>query len=123
MSALIRGSIVQADGFDKIFESNHLGHFLLSLLVLPHLAKDARIVSVSSEVHDPAAKTGLPDPGIGFPASGDSAAWDALIAKGEPFPGDSDRTNGSRRYSRSKLLNVLFANQLARVLSGAVPSE
>lgn len=79
------------------------------------------MVSVSSGVHDPANKTGLPDPSIGFPASGDAAAWENIIARSEPFPGDTDRTNGSRRYSRSKLLNILFTNQLARVLSGAVP--
>lgn len=111
----------QADGYEAIFESNHLGHFLLTILLLPHLAKNARVVSVSSEVHDPATKTGMADPGKGFPASGDASSWENLIAKGDPFPGDSDRVNGGRRYSRSKLLNVLFANQLARVLSGAVP--
>ncbi|KAI9034037.1 hypothetical protein DFJ74DRAFT_700430 [Hyaloraphidium curvatum] len=114
--------VVTDDGFDKIFESNHLGHFLLTLLLLPHLARNARIVSVSSEVHDPATKAPLPDPGKGFPAPGDADAWDKLVARGEPFPKDSAATNGSRRYSRSKLLNVFFANELARVLSGAVPA-
>ena len=113
--------VVTGNGFDKIFESNVSGHFLLTVLLLPHLAKNARVVSVSSEVHDVATKTGTPDPAEGFPASGDTQAWESLVARGEPFPKESAMTSGSRRYSRSKLLNVSFANQLGRILSGAVP--
>jgi retinol dehydrogenase 12 len=50
-----------AQGYDQIWATNHLGHFLLTLLLLPHMAEGSRIVNVSSEVHDPASKTGLPD--------------------------------------------------------------
>ena len=50
-----------AQGFDQIWATNHLGHFLLTILCLPHLAENSRIVNVGSGVHDPAAKTRLPD--------------------------------------------------------------
>lgn len=48
------------------------------------------------------------------------AAWDARIAHGQPNPGDapSSADAGGRRYSRSKLCNVLFTFELARQLSG-----
>ena len=52
---------LSAQGFDQIWATNHLGHFLLTILCLPHMAQNSRIVNVSSEVHDPATKTPLPD--------------------------------------------------------------
>lgn len=41
------------DGFEMHFGTNHLGHFLLTILLLPKLnnAKQARIVNVSSLGH------------------------------------------------------------------------
>ena len=50
-----------AQGFDLIWATNHLGHFLLTILCLPHFATNSRIVNVSSGTHDPANKTGCPD--------------------------------------------------------------
>ena len=44
------------------FQVNHLGHSLLVNLMLPLLAPDANIVFVSSGTHDPAMKTGHPEP-------------------------------------------------------------
>ena len=44
------------------FQVNHLGHHLLVNLLLPLLAPDANVVFVSSGTHDPAAKTGHPEP-------------------------------------------------------------
>ncbi len=42
-----------ADGFERQFGTNHLGHFLLSNLLVPLLEKgvDARIVALSSRAH------------------------------------------------------------------------
>ena len=54
-------------GYDQIWATNHLGHFLLTLLCLPHMADGSRLVNVSSEVHDPASKTGLPDADENWP--------------------------------------------------------
>ena len=115
-----------ADGFERILQTNHIGHSLLALLLLPALAPAAgRIVFVASEVHDAAAQglpeSHMPDPQSGWPAVDDAAAWDALLARGAPRAGDSSSVAGSRRYSQSKLCNVLFAQELARRTSGAAP--
>eukprot|EP01097_Dermamoeba_algensis_P004866 TRINITY_DN3124_c0_g1_i1.p1 TRINITY_DN3124_c0_g1~~TRINITY_DN3124_c0_g1_i1.p1 ORF type:complete len:384 (+),score=76.60 TRINITY_DN3124_c0_g1_i1:52-1203(+) len=114
---------ITKDGYDLIFQTNHLGHFLLTILLLPYTAPNSRIVVVSSEVHDPDAKTTLPDPGQDFPKTGDAEEWNKYLARGDPLPIDGVSTAGTRRYSRSKLCNVLFTYQLARILSGATPSN
>lgn len=92
------------DGFDVVFETNHLGHFLLANLLLPEMRPDGRIAVVSSDMHDPPG--GLSSwPGVG-----------ALAHPGEPLASDSVR------YSYSKLCNLYFmyglAKRLARVNSG-----
>ncbi|MCU1422054.1 MAG: family NAD(P)-dependent oxidoreductase [Microbacteriaceae bacterium] len=38
-----------ADGFELLFGTNHLGHFLLTALVWPALAADARVVTTGSQ--------------------------------------------------------------------------
>jgi NAD(P)-dependent dehydrogenase (short-subunit alcohol dehydrogenase family) len=101
-----------ADGFEMQFGTNHLGHFLLTGLLLPALRKGApaRIVSVSSRGHHIA-------------------------------PVDFDDPNFERRpydkwqsYGQSKTANILFAVGLDRRLSpqgiravalhpGAIPTE
>src|SRR5579864_6168481 len=43
------------DGFERTFQLNFLGHFLLTNLLLGEMAAPARIVYVSSDLHDPAA--------------------------------------------------------------------
>lgn len=105
-------------GHEKIFATNHLGHFLLTVLLLPFI--DERIVNVSSEVHDPATKTPLPDPELGWPSS--DHEYDHYLLKGEPLSGENDQTSGGRRYSRSKLCNIFFTNELALRLTGTIPA-
>ena len=46
------------EGYETTFAVNHLGHYLLTRLLLPELASDARITFVSSGTHDPKRKTG-----------------------------------------------------------------
>lgn len=108
-----------ADGYELIWATNHLGHFLLTTLLLPSIASTGRIVNVSSEVHDPAAKTPLPDPAQFWPKS--SEEYNEHLAKGKPVNGENASTSGRRYYSRSKLSNVMFTNELARRLTGASP--
>ena len=103
-------------GSDMIFATNHLGHYLLTLLLLPTITD--RIVNVSSEVHDPETKTPLPDPGIDWPKN--EAEYQSLLLRGEPLPVYGSK-NGQLRYSRSKLCNVFFTNELALRTTGAIP--
>jgi light-dependent protochlorophyllide reductase len=104
------GPRLSADGFETTFAANHLGHFLLTNLLLERLGRNspARIVVVSSGVHDPAMKTGLPHWAIDD--------WDTLAQTGsdgkKPF-------NGLLAYVNSKLCNLWFAYELARRLDPA----
>jgi NAD(P)-dependent dehydrogenase (short-subunit alcohol dehydrogenase family) len=82
----------------------HLGHFALVQGLLDHLARPARIVVVSSGTHDPAKHTGMPSPR--YTCAADLARPDEGGAAGE----------GRRRYTTSKLCNVLFAYELDRRL-------
>lgn len=51
ISGMARGTT--ADGIDVVFQSNHLGHFLLTLLLMPQMAENGRILNISSDMHDP----------------------------------------------------------------------
>ncbi len=86
------------EGFETTFGTNHLGPFLLTLLLLDRLKESApsRIVNVASRAH--------------FRAR--SIDWDALRR-----PATS--TGGIDEYSVSKLANVLFTKELARRLAGS----
>lgn len=43
------------DGFERTFQLNFLGHFLLVNLLIENMSAPARIIFVSSDLHDPAA--------------------------------------------------------------------
>ena len=89
---------ITADGFELQFGVNHLGHFALTLALLPLLTESgqARIVTVASDAHYQAS-------GINF---------DALRSRTKSII-------GMREYSVSKLCNVLFAAELGRRLDGS----
>lgn len=107
--------------YDLIWATNHLGHFLLTLLILPFI--DERIINVSSEVHDPSGEHNLPDPENGWPSLSATSAeeYDNVICKGLATEGDNEYKACIRRYTRSKLCNVYFTHELARRLSNAIP--
>uniref|UniRef100_A0AAR5PJE2 Uncharacterized protein n=1 Tax=Dendroctonus ponderosae TaxID=77166 RepID=A0AAR5PJE2_DENPD len=85
------------DGFETQFGTNHLGHFLFTMLLLPKIIQSdrSRIVTLSSLAHD----RGTID-------------FDDLNFKTRPY-------NAGQAYSQSKLSNVLFSSELARRLKEA----
>ena len=95
-----------ADGHELTFATNHLAHYLLARLLLPHMAEGGRIVITTSDTHDPAEKTGVPPPRHA------DAGWLANPA-GDPRRDPASRTAGMRAYSASKLCNVMTARSLA----------
>jgi light-dependent protochlorophyllide reductase len=97
------------DGFELTFAVNHLGHFALVEGLLGQLADSARIVVVSSGTHDPDKRTGMPPPRY---ASAEKLAQ----ADTDSDEDESIGTLGRRRYTTSKLCNVLFAYELDRRL-------
>ncbi|MFN8595266.1 MAG: SDR family NAD(P)-dependent oxidoreductase [Anaerolineae bacterium] len=90
------------DGFEMTLGTNHLGHFLLTNLLLDNLNRSApaRVITVSSQRHIP-----------GYAGSkGAQFDWDNL--KGEKF------YDAALFYCNSKLANMWFAYELQRRLAG-----
>jgi NAD(P)-dependent dehydrogenase (short-subunit alcohol dehydrogenase family) len=103
------GLVRTKDGLESTFQVNFLGHFLLANLLLPHMARPARIVFVSSGTHDPKQKTGLPAPVY---------AGAETLAFPEEEAGDPMKI-GLRRYTTSKLCTVYGVHELHRRLREA----
>ncbi len=115
------------DGFEETFGVNHLGHFLLTNLLLPDLQRykfgPSRVVVVTSSLHDPAVGSRM-GPGAG------SELLD-LHELAPASPGGfrsrqkaEEAHDSQLEYRRSKLANLLFAFELQRRLhaaAGAAP--
>lgn len=101
------GPRLSPDGFEMTFAVNHLGHFLLTNLLLARLRAHApaRVVVVASGVHDPKLRTGMPKAAV--------TDIDTLAATGGPRAGEFD---GRLAYVNSKLCNLWFAYELGRRL-------
>ncbi len=82
-----------ADGFEMQFGTNHLGHFALTNLLLPHVVD--RVVTVSSSAH----RMGAIDL--------DDLNWERRRYRSWPA------------YGQSKLANLLFTQELERRLTAA----
>jgi NAD(P)-dependent dehydrogenase (short-subunit alcohol dehydrogenase family) len=116
---VISGMTYTQDGFETTFGVNCLGHFLLVNMLLRQLVAPARIVFVSSDAHIPASKKTFMSRIIAAtpPRYRDARA----LAWPEQYPdaeerGESPQVVGMRRYSTSKLCDVLYAYELARRL-------
>ena len=101
---VVSGTEWTDDGIEMTFGVNHLGHFALVQGLLDTLAPPARILVVSSGTHDPNKHTGMPDPHYGSAAD---------LAHGSA-------DDGRRRYTTSKLCNLLFTYELNRRLGQGV---
>ncbi|XP_036374681.1 retinol dehydrogenase 12-like [Megalops cyprinoides] len=84
-----------ADGFEMQFGVNHLGHFLLTYLLLDLIRRSApaRILNVSSMAH----------------------TWGTINLDDI---NSEKRYNDRRAYGQSKLANILFSRSLAKRLEG-----
>ena len=94
------------EGFETTFATNHLGHYLLTRLLLPDFASGARIIFTASGTHDPAQKTGMPHPRF--------TSAEAIAHDFEPGV-----KAGQRRYTTSKLCNIYTTYELARRLAAS----
>ncbi len=96
-AAVAGGRGLTKDGFELHFGVNHLGHFLLTSLLLDRIRESApaRIVTVASAAH---TKTSGMD-------------FDAVRRRTATF-------TGTREYAVSKLANILFSDELGRRLEG-----
>ena len=105
-----KGPQLSPDGYELTFAVNHLGHFLLTNLLLARLVRNApaRIVIVASGVHDPKFRTGMPKPAVADLAT--------LAATGGPRAGAFD---GRLAYVNSKLCNLWFTYELIRRIEAA----
>lgn len=104
----VTGPTSTADNFEATFGVNHLGHVALiaRLLAGEAIARNGRIVLVSSGTHDPDLRTGMPHP----------LPIDARVLS-KPAPPDERTADSRRRYTTSKLANVMTAYALARRLA------
>jgi NAD(P)-dependent dehydrogenase (short-subunit alcohol dehydrogenase family) len=104
------GLTYSEDGIETTFAVNHLGHFLLFQLFKPHLTPNARVTVTASGTHDPLQNTRTPPP-----------IYHTAEELAHPIKNDQSdtMTEGVRRYTTSKLCNVLFTYELARRLHEA----
>jgi len=103
------------DGFEITVGTNHLGHFLLTNLLLDAVELSAgpgKIVVTASEVHNPESPGGSVGPAAGL---GDLRG---LATNGAAFEMiDGSEYNADKAYKDSKLCNVLFTLELQRRLA------
>jgi retinol dehydrogenase 12 len=98
ITAGVRGEkATTKQGFEPTFGTNHLGHYLLTRLLLDRIEQTpgARIVNVASNSHYFAKRID----------------WERLRS--------TPSFTGLREYAVSKLANVLFTKELARRLDGS----
>ena len=85
---------LSVDGIEIVMATNYLGHFLLTNLLLPYMEDDAKILNVTSDMHNPPGGLEWRNPELLF------------------HPKENDR----RKYSYSKLSNIYFTYELDEIL-------
>ncbi len=98
------------DGFEETFGINHLGPFYLTHLLLPMMAEESSITFTASGAHDPAQRGAM---------EMERPVYSSAEELAHPAPArESQKTIGERRYTTSKLCNVLTTYELQRHLEG-----
>lgn len=84
-------------GIEGQFATNHIGHFLLTNLILDNIkaAGNARIINLASIAHNSTRELNFGD--LNY---------------------EKEQYGGWKSYSRSKFCNIIFTNELARRLEG-----
>jgi len=82
------------DGMELMMQANHLGHYLLTRLLLPKLSDDARIINVTSSTYQL-----VQDSGFDFD--------DIMCSKTRKY-------TLFGQYAQTKLANILFTKELAK---------
>lgn len=93
------------DGYEMTFAVNHLAHYLLARLLLPHMGDEGRLVMTTSETHDPAVSPIAPK---------------TLEPQVLAHPSKSGFGSGIRAYAASKLCNLLTAQSFAALADAKV---
>jgi NAD(P)-dependent dehydrogenase (short-subunit alcohol dehydrogenase family) len=96
-----------ADGYEETFATNHLGHFLLIELLIDGMAANGRVVFTASGTHDPETMDGKLVGAVVEPNA---------IALANDGKDGRKPTSAGKRYSTSKLCNILHAYELDRRL-------
>lgn len=104
-----------AQGLEETVGVNHLGHFLLTNLLLEDLERSElahpRIVVTASEVHDPASPGGSVGNGATL------GSLEGFERDGKRFEmADGGNFDADKAYKDSKLMNMLFTYELERRL-------
>ncbi|MET4083380.1 NAD(P)-dependent dehydrogenase (short-subunit alcohol dehydrogenase family) [Pedobacter sp. UYP30] len=97
-----------SDGFEITFGTNHLGPFALTQLLLPFMDKNGSILFTASDTHDATKKTGMEPP---IYTNVEDLAYPSATAT------EKHNIVGQRRYTTSKLCNVLTAYSLQEKLA------
>ena len=82
------------DGFEMQMATNHLGHFLLTNLLLDKMSPDARVITLTSDIHS-MGEIDLND----------------LHFETKPY-------GSMQAYANSKLANILFTKMLPEIKPG-----
>jgi NAD(P)-dependent dehydrogenase (short-subunit alcohol dehydrogenase family) len=98
-----------ADGFERTFATNCLGHFLLTELLIDRVTTNGRVIFTTSGTHDPETLDGK--------LVGKAEQPDATLLANTGRSGAA--LSAGKRYTNSKLVDLMYAYELARRLKHA----
>ena len=88
------------DGYDIMFATNHLGHYLLVNSLIPCMEENGRVIMVSSDMHDPPKEI-----------IKENFVWIGAEKLAKP---DENFAKSNSRYSYSKLCNIYFTYEFKK---------